>query len=248
MMWPEVTAPIHDAVRAGDVEAVRRELAAGVSPDLGATLAWGDDVTPLMVAINTEAATKEQLEITLLLLEAGADVDSMRRGDWSPLMVACMKGNEAIIAALIAAGASVLPRVCQHYGTVFLLERVYRNHRRVIPMLLRAGSPLPPSGHRPNFMGREYCCFNAAATNYVNAVAAAGGYVPYERAHRKRLAAIFTSKFPQLPEDVVLTVVEFWAHVGHYCAGGRCPARDIATAADEYFPAMNAFLRSLVGA
>ena len=243
-MGREETAPIHDAVRAGDVEAVRRELAAGVSPDLGATLCWGNNVTPLMVAINTEAATKEQLEITLLLLEAGADVDLLREGDWSPLFSACMHGNEAIIAALIAAGASVLPRVCTHFGTVFPLERVYRNLRRVIPMLLRAGSPLPPSGHRPNFMGREYCCFDAAATDYVNAVAAAGGYVPYERAHRKRLAAIFTPKFPQLPEDVVLTVVEFWAHVGHYCY----PERDMATAADEYFPATNAFLRSLIGA
>ena len=119
MFREEVTAPIHDAVRAGDVEAVRRELAAGVSPDLGATLCWGDDVTPLMIAVNTDAAKKEHLEITLLLLEAGADVDSVRYVDWSPLMVACMKGNEAIIAALIAAGASVLPRVCQHFGTVY---------------------------------------------------------------------------------------------------------------------------------
>ena len=215
-MWREETAPIHDAVRAGDVEAVRRELAAGVSPDLGATLCWGNNVTPLMVAINTEAATKEQLEITLLLLEAGADVDLLREGDWSPLFSACMHGNEAIIAALIAAGASVLPRVCTHYGTVFPLERVYRNLRRVIPMLLRAGSPLPPSGHRPNFMGREYCCFNAAATDYVNAVAAAGGYVPYERAHRQRLVVMFVPKFTWLPAEIIPTVVDFWAHVGHY--------------------------------
>ena len=51
---------------------------------------------------------------------------------------------------------------------------------------------------------------------YVNAVAAAGGYVPYARAHRKKLAAIFTPKFPQLPEEVVPTIIEFWAHVGHY--------------------------------
>ena len=58
--------------------------------------------------------------------------------------------------------------------------------------------------------------YNAAAIDYVNAVAAAGGYVPYARAHRKKLAAIFTPKFPQLPEEVVPTIIEFWAHVGHY--------------------------------
>ena len=62
----------------------------------------------------------------------------------------------------------------------------------------------------------EQFFFNAAATNYANAVAAAGGYVPYERAHRQRLAAIFVPKFTWLPAEVVPTIVEFWAHVGHY--------------------------------
>ena len=57
--------------------------------------------------------------------------------------------------------------------------------------------------------------YNAAAIDYVNAVAAAGGYVPYERAHRQRLAAIFAPKFTWLPAEVVPTIVAFWAHFGH---------------------------------
>ena len=202
-------APIHDAVRAGDIEAVRRELAAGVSPDLEEISNY--NYTPLMVA-----ASNDQLEITLLLIEAGADVDQAA-SIFTPLIIACHRGNEAIIAALLAAGASVSRRVSLHHGgqSSLPVERVLNNHKRVVSMLLRAGSPLP---HHDDtiFMNDRSYGFNAAATNYVNAVAAAGGYVPYERAHRQRLASIFVPKFTWLPAEVVPTIVEFWAHVGHY--------------------------------
>ena len=46
------------------------------------------------------------------------------------------------------------------------------------------------------------------------AVAAAGGFARYERAHRTRLAAIFIPKFPQLPAEVVHHILPFWADVG----------------------------------
>ena len=202
-------APIHDAVRAGDKDAVRRELAAGVSPDLEEISNY--NYTPLMVA-----ASNDQLEITLLLIEAGADVDQAA-SIFTPLIIACHRGNEAIIAALLAAGASVSRRVSLHHGgqSSLPVERVLNNHKRVVSMLLRAGSPLPVHAKTIYMNDRAYG-FNAAATEYVNAVAAAGGYVPYARAHRKKLAAIFTPKFPQLPEEVVPTIIEFWAHVGHY--------------------------------
>ena len=206
-------APIHEAVRAGDVKAVRRELAAGVSPDLEDERFY----TPLMVA-----ASCEQLEITLLLIEAGADVNVIKPGDWSPLMLACSHGTEAIIAALIAAGASLTRLVSTMGGgpSDLPVERVSNNHKRVVSMLLRAGSPLPrwtiAEWMQPDNSDEDADAFNAAATNYVNAVAAAGGYVPYERAHRQRLVAIFVPKFTWLPAEVVPTIVEFWAHVGHY--------------------------------
>ena len=205
-------APIHDAIRAGDVEEVRRQLAAGVSPDLTEEILSRPEYTPLMVA-----AQHEQLEITLLLIEAGADVNVIKQGDWSPLKLACSHGTEAIIAALIAAGASLTRLVSTMGGgpSDLPVERVSNNHKRVVSMLLRAGSPLPVHAKTIYMNDRAYG-FNAAATEYVNAVAAAGGYVPYARAHRKKLAAIFTPKFPQLPEEVVPTIIEFWAHVGHY--------------------------------
>ena len=202
-------APIHDAVRGRDVEAVRRELAAGVSPDLEEISNY--NYTPLMVA-----ASNDQLEITLLLIEAGADVDQAA-SIFTPLIIACHRGNEAIIAALLAAGASFSRRVSLDYGgqSSLPVERVLNNHKRVVSMLLRAGSPLPVHGETI-FMNERAVGFNAAAASYVSAVSAAGGYVPYARAHRQRLVAIFVPKFTWLPAEIIPTVVDFWAHVGHY--------------------------------
>ena len=204
-------APIHDECVLGDVEVVRRELAAGVSPDLEKQI-FGTAYTPLMIATQ-----HEQVEIALLLIEAGADVNVIKPGDLSPLILACSHGTEAIVAALIAAGASLTRRDSLHYPgqSALPVEGVLNNHKRVVSMLLRAGSPLPVHGETI-FMNERAVGFNAAAASYVSAVSAAGGYVPYARAHRKRLAAIFAPKFTWLPAEVVPTIVEFWAHVGHY--------------------------------
>ena len=49
---------------------------------------------------------------------------------------------------------------------------------------------------------------------YLDKVRRAGGFIPYERAHRTRLAAIFIPKFPQLPAEVVHHLLPFWADVG----------------------------------
>ena len=202
-------APIHDAVYRGDVEAVRRELAAGVSPDL-----IEQNNSPLKMA-----ADWQRLEITLILIEAGADVDQVV-GIFTPLHVACVHGCKATVAALLAAGASTsllreTPGLKQRP-----VEMIRVGHKHILPMLLRAGSPLPrwtiAEWMQPDNSDEDADAFNAAATNYVNAVFAAGGYVPYERAHRQRLTAIFVPKFTWLPAEVVPTIVEFWAHVGHY--------------------------------
>ena len=49
---------------------------------------------------------------------------------------------------------------------------------------------------------------------YLDAVAKAGGYERYERAHRSRLAAIFLPKFKRLPAEVVHHIVSIWADCG----------------------------------
>ena len=76
--------------------------------------------------------------------------------------------------------------------------------RRAYPHLLRAGARIPHIS--PNYR----------TIPYIQKVVAAGGFVPYERAHRASLAAIFVPRFPQLPEEIVPRIVEFWAHTGFY--------------------------------
>ena len=70
---------------------------------------------------------------------------------------------------------------------------------REFAMLLRAGAIIPRS---------------MDLSPYLDAVAKAGGYERYERAHRSRLAAIFIPKFPRVPAEIIPTVVAFWADCG----------------------------------
>ena len=230
-------APIHDAVRAGDVEAVRRELAAGVSPDLLASGITQDlpfatpEWTPLFIA--TVYCKKYQSETALietvsLLIEAGADVDVVC-GDYqyTAMWVAVRGGRRDLVATLIAAGASTSLHVEVNSSSfpptrpVELefnsrpVELEFNSHQlHIIWQLLQAGSPLPRID-RTKWMQPDAEEFNSAAAGYVNAVAAAGGYVAYEKAHRAKLAAIFAPKLLQLPAEVIPTVVDFWAHLGH---------------------------------
>ena len=99
------------------------------------------------------------------------------------------------------------------------VEMIRNGQKHVLPMLLRAGSPLPRLDRtewmQPDNSDELADAFNPAATNYVNAVAAAGGYVAYEKAHRASLAAIFVPKFPQIPAEVIPTILDFWAYTGH---------------------------------
>ena len=230
-------APIHDAIRAGDVEAVRRELAAGVSPDLRASTLnpFPGDLhnsipvwTPLCVALvytgSYQSATA-LLETVSLLIEAGADVDAVCNLDrfrYTAIWFAAHSGRRKLVAAMIAAGVSTSLHVgggsfdrplrpvergfndCGHNG----------NQLHILWQLLRAGSPLPRSD-RAKWMRPGSAAYNAAAIDYVNAVAAAGGYVAYEKAHRAKLAAIFAPKFTWVPAEVIPTVVDFWAYTGH---------------------------------
>ena len=86
---------------------------------------------------------------------------------------------------------------------------------RVVPMLLRAGSPAP---RREGWLSGFYVPFIARMrlSRLLERVAAAGSWAAYERAHRARLARVFIPKLQQIPEEVIPTVIEFWAHTGYY--------------------------------
>ena len=72
-------------------------------------------------------------------------------------------------------------------------------------MLLRAGSKL-------NFFGNDF----GNMPNYRRKIDRAGGFKQYEAQVKKSLAAMLVPKFPQIPAEVIPTIVEFWAHAGDY--------------------------------
>ena len=101
--------PIFAAVKAFDVEALRRELAAGVDPN---TRDYDSEATPLYYAafwrtLRAEEQLRERLECIAVLLEAGASVDTLVRGA-TPLHIVVGSESaacESIIAMLLEAGA-----------------------------------------------------------------------------------------------------------------------------------------------
>jgi uncharacterized protein len=87
--------PLIDAVKKGDVKAVRTVLAKGdvnvAQPDGTTALHW--------------AAHREDLETVDLLLRAGANAKATNRYGVTPLSLAALKGNAAVIERLIKGGA-----------------------------------------------------------------------------------------------------------------------------------------------
>ncbi len=91
-------APIHEAVKSGNVNTVVSLIEQGVSLDTRDS----DGLTPLHVA-----ASKGHKEIALLLLEKGADVKAQDKDGLTPLHVATSKGHKEIVALLVEKGRNV---------------------------------------------------------------------------------------------------------------------------------------------
>ena len=89
------STPLHFAARSGDAESARRLLAAGADPD--ATLADG------MNAI-TLAAYSGHGGVGAVLLDHGADPNGAATG-YAALHAAVLRGDEALVQALLARGA-----------------------------------------------------------------------------------------------------------------------------------------------
>ena len=228
--------PIFAAVKALDVEALRRELAAGVDPNITENEA---DTTLLHYAVHWRSRYRPQirgrLECISVLLEAGASVDLVTDGR-TPLHRAAENKSAAyhvVIAMLLEAGAdpnftdtnwhrSVLAKAAEN-GTAATVRRLicagavdldralvvaitYRKQRNCAP-LLRAGAAIPAVTPIGNTWPTDV---------YIEKIRAAGGYKAYEKAHRQRLVAMFLAKFPTLPVEMLERVLEFtWDIGGH---------------------------------
>ncbi|XP_076244937.1 ankyrin repeat domain-containing protein 16 [Calliopsis andreniformis] len=99
---------LHLAAREGHLNIVRYLCEAFEKPDFRVDVANKDMKKPLH-----EAAQFARSDIVIYLIEKGAIVDSLKRADWTPLMLACTKtGSDACkcIAALLEAGANLFLR------------------------------------------------------------------------------------------------------------------------------------------
>ena len=240
--------PIFAAVKALDVEALRRELAAGVDPDMCEHGPYAP--TPLCQAVHYGSAFpatrfQERLECIAVLLEAGASVDKQCGNGETPLLKAAGVDSPAwtaVIAALLEAGAD--PNfTTTRWGQSVLALAASRDSAGTVRMLLSAGAvDLARALESAIISGKQRNCtllLRAGAAipwrvyegtfppdpqtlAYIRRIRATwGGFKAYEKAHRQHLAAIFLAKFPVLPVEMLERIVEF----SYKCGGpSNCPS------------------------
>ena len=230
--------PIHEAAQRGDVEALGRELASGVSPNA----LDSDGQTPLHYLCNdsdnprdSDDDAEAQVACVRMLLEAGANVNAPAeypaKGRSTPLLYAAGMGNAKVVAALLEGGADV--NRGNAFGDSPLHWACMRMDSDVEPawVLIKNGAAVnardcvgeTPLDRRPwtrrlvPILLRAGATPSAHTTNaYIQKVIAAGGFRDYERNHLNALVATFAPKFDQLPKELVRLVVEYRFHVGYY--------------------------------
>ena len=149
-------------------------------------------------------------DIVAQLIAAGADIEAADSNGFFPLYTAAQHGRGATVSQLLAAGADPHRRLGSSGPTVLEAALSMRNFHAYAP-LLRAGVALP-SLNSPSATGPT-----PPSSAYLDKIAATpGGFPAYEREHRRRLTAVFTNKFPQLPVEVISHIVLLWGHCGDY--------------------------------
>ena len=233
---------IFDAVRACDVEAMRREIAAGGDPDM--LHGGGAELTPLYYAACWHSGSpgeqiRERLECISVLLEAGASVDKLVCGATPLYLLVSTTPPEdradeiaALVEALVKAGADVNWAHPPSRQSVLTMA-AQSSTAGAVRMLISAGAvDLTTALEFAIDNGKQRNCaplLRAGAAIqkiragiplpthvYIQKICAAGGYKAYEKAHRQRLVAMFLPKFPALPVEMLERVVEFtWDIGGH---------------------------------
>ncbi|XP_058683923.1 ankyrin repeat domain-containing protein 16-like isoform X2 [Poecile atricapillus] len=117
---------LHHAARSGHrdvLEFLIQEI--GMDPEV----ANGDYKRPIH-----EAASMGHQECVSFLLERGASVDCLKKGDWTPLMMACTRKNLEVIKTLVEHGANPLLRNKDGWNCFHIASR--EGHPEVLRFLL----------------------------------------------------------------------------------------------------------------
>ncbi|NXO45873.1 ANR16 protein, partial [Locustella ochotensis] len=117
---------LHHAARSG-----RRDVLEFLIRELGmdTEVTNGDYKRPIH-----EAASMGHQECVALLLERGASVDCLKKGDWTPLMMACTRKNLGVIQTLVEHGANPLVRNKDGWNCFHVASR--EGHPEVLRYLL----------------------------------------------------------------------------------------------------------------
>ena len=219
---------IHRAATYGDVDALRRELASGVSPDQ----VGPHGLVPLhfSAAHGASAVCGEdnQLACVRLLIDAGANVSAADDSNMSAILYAAIGGCPALVTALLDAGAD--PNDRDNTNWTPLHHAIYSSRGAdCMRLLINAGADAnarcdggrSPLSHcillcRSNLQSgrvaeserqrRLYSVLLRAGAalpaetddTYLRKVRAAGSFQNYERAHLNAIAATFAPKFSHL--------------------------------------------------
>ncbi len=116
---------IHDAVGTGNIEAVKKYLAAGTDVNAKDKYKW----TPLH-----NAATQGHKEVVELLIAKGADVNAKEVDGWTPLFFATGEGHKEITELLIAKGADVNAKDDNEWTP--LHNAAWEGHKEVVELLI----------------------------------------------------------------------------------------------------------------
>ncbi|HUK32503.1 MAG TPA: ankyrin repeat domain-containing protein, partial [Vicinamibacterales bacterium] len=143
---PDGTTPLHWAVRADDIGAVKRLLLDGANAK--ATNRYG--VTPL--ALAAESGDAAMIDV---LIAAGADARASLSNGQTMLMIASRTGSPAAIRTLVAHGA-LLNAKENVLGETALIWAAADNHADAIAALVQAGADVDLRSNELKFSRRDY--------------------------------------------------------------------------------------------
>ena len=206
-----------------DAVALQRALAAGGDVNARETGGW--------TAIHLLLERGDNAEMVSMLLKAGLDVNACSLADCTHLHVAVSQRRVDCVALLLAAGAS--PTIISCGRTPLDSVTTRKNCRRIVPMLLRAGADMPSldrleqdqpirrlfpyAVNYPSEREKQQILKNYLKKVFLSGPGGVRGtFATYEKAHRMSLARVFVPKFPQLPAEIVPTIVAFAFHTGWY--------------------------------